>query len=89
MCRKHTVTANLDAVMDQLKDYAFAFRADSCDLFHFDNEFPATKVYARLLTRILYLGCPGHNELSFHDHPTPPGAIDKRDSQHCSLPNTD
>jgi len=59
----------------QLKNYVLAFWADLHYVFHLDDEFAATTVCARLLTRIPQLGGPGRNELSFHNQLTLLGAI--------------
>ncbi|MGB8989568.1 MAG: hypothetical protein WCC37_23420, partial [Candidatus Sulfotelmatobacter sp.] len=49
---------------------------------HLDDEFAATKVCARMLTRIPQFVGPGRNERSFHNQPPLPRAVDNGDLQH-------
>jgi hypothetical protein len=86
MLCKHAVAAEFNSSIHQFENYVLAFLADSRYMFHFDNEFTATKIYSGLFAGAPQLRYPGCEELSFNHQPTLRGAINQRDFQHCLFP---
>jgi hypothetical protein len=82
MFRKHAAATKFVSFVYQLNNYVLALLADGRDVFHLDDEFAAMKVYSCFCARTSQFGCPGSNELSFHNQQTLPGAIDQRNLQH-------
>jgi hypothetical protein len=82
MFRKHAFAAKFVSFVYQLKNDVLALLADGRHVVHLDNELAAMKVYSCLFARTSQFGCPGSNELSFHNQPTLLGAIDQRNLQH-------
>jgi hypothetical protein len=85
MFRKHAAATKFVSLVYQLNNYVLALLADGRDMFHLDNEFAAVKVYSCFFARTPQFGCPGGNELSFHNQPTLPDTIDQRNLQHSSF----
>jgi len=86
MLCKHAVAAEFNSSIHQFENYVLALLADSRDMFHFDNQFTATKICSGLFAGASQLGYPGCEELSFNHQPTLRGAINQRDFQHCIFP---
>jgi hypothetical protein len=86
MFRKHAAATKFVSLVYQLNNYVLALLADGRDVFHLDNECAAVKVYSCFFARTPQFGCPGGNELSFHNQPTLPDTIDQRNLQHFLLP---
>jgi hypothetical protein len=86
MLCKHAVAAEFNSSIHQFENYVLALLADSRDMFHFDNQFTATKICSGLFAGASQLGYPGCEELSFNHQPTLRGAINQRDFQHSFFP---
>src|SRR5258705_6804727 len=86
MLCKHAVTAEFNSSIHQFENYVLALLADSRYMFHFDNQFTATKIGSGFFAGASQLGYPGCEELPFNHQPTLRGAINQRDFQHCFFP---